>query len=234
LWHPIEIDGRVLAAMVAIMAWPAVALWRAPGAGRRAVGWVALIAVAGGVELFAHPYMLSAGSMENTLMKGDYVLTQNLTWKLGRTPQDGDVVMIRYPIDPRQTFVKRVVGVPGDRLRLVNKQLYRNGSPLAEPYAIHKTSYVDNYRDNFPAEPNMRLAEFAQDMLERHVVNGEVVVPPRKYFVLGDNRDDSLDSRYWGFLGRADILGSPVLIYESFDGPQTALHLRWNRVLRPL
>ncbi|MGO9260533.1 MAG: signal peptidase I [Bryobacteraceae bacterium] len=222
-----------LAAML-WMAWTAVALWRDPQASRRSVGWVAFLVVLAVCGVCLHPYYLSAGSMENTLLVGDCVMTENLTWSLGRTPKRGDVVMVRYPLDPKQIFIKRVVGVPGDRLHLVNKQLYRNGQPVVEPYAIHKTDYVDSYRDNFPSEPMPRLQSLAEGMLQNHVREGEVEVPPGRYFVLGDNRDDSLDSRYWGFIGRAAIVGSPILIYESFDGPQMATHMRWNRVLKLL
>jgi len=120
-----------------------------------------------------------------------------------------------YPVDRSQTFVKRVIGVPGDRIRIISKAVYRNGIALVEPYAVHKTDYEDSYRDNFPSEPNVRLPPSAADMLGKHIVSGDVVVPDRCYFVLGDNRDNSFDSRYWGFVGSDDLIGKPLLIYDS-------------------
>jgi signal peptidase I len=131
--------------------------------------------------------------------------------------QRGDVIVFRYPVDIKQTFVKRVIGVPGDHIRIVNKLVYLNGKPLREPYKVHKTFYLDSYRDNFPSEPNTRVDDRALDMLEKHVVNGEVVVPKDSYFAMGDNRDGSLDSRYWGFVPRENIIGKPLLVYWSFD-----------------
>jgi signal peptidase I len=113
--------------------------------------------------------------------------------------------------------VKRVIGVAGDRIKIVNKQVYRNGTPLEEPYKFHKTEYIDAYRDNFPGEPYVHLSEGALEMLEKHVVNGEVVVPPNMYFAMGDNRDNSLDSRYWGFVPRENIIGKPLIIYWSYE-----------------
>ncbi len=135
----------------------------------------------------------------------------------------GDIIVFRYPVDIRQTFVKRVVGIPGDRIKIVNKQVHLNGKPLNEPYKYHKTEYIDSYRDNFPGEPNTRLSESGTEMLTKHVVNGEVVVPPGAYFALGDNRDSSLDSRYWGFVPRENIIGKPVIIYWSYDAPTERL-----------
>src|SRR5271157_5980805 len=85
--------------------------------------------------------------------------------------------------------------------------------------AIQSTSYVDSYRDNFPAAPNRQLPAPALDMLENHVVDGEMVVPPGFLFAMGDNRDDSADSRYWGFVPRENIVGTPVIIYWSYDAP---------------
>ena len=87
----------------------------------------------------------------------------------------------------------------------------------------HKTEYIDSYRDNFPGEPNVHVAESAIDMLTNHVENGEVVVPPGYYFAMGDNRDSSLDSRYWGFVPRENIIGKPLIIYWSYDAPTEAL-----------
>ena len=113
--------------------------------------------------------------------------------------------------------MKRVIGVPGDRIRIVNKQVYLNGHKLDEPYKYHKTEYIDSYRDNFPSEPNVHVVDRAQDMLDNHVINGEVVVPPDSYFAMGDNRDSSLDSRYWGFVPRENIIGKPLIIYWSYD-----------------
>jgi signal peptidase I len=219
----------------------AIALWRHREAARFGAGWLAatIVLVLGAVAL--HPYAMAAGSMANTLLPGDYVLSENLSWRLGRTPHVGDVVQVHYPLDRQAIFIKRVVGVPGDRLRLAGKQLYRNGAPLVEPYAVHSTCYIDPYRDDFPAAPEFRLPGPALEMLENHVINGEVVVPPGAYFVLGDNRDDSLDSRYWGFVSRADIAGSPLLIYASYNlqpGAQaiagTVFNTRWNRLLKLL
>ena len=116
-------------------------------------------------------------------------------------------------------FVKRVIGVPGDRIRIENKQVYRNGKPIEEPYKYHKSDFFDSYRDTFPSEPNTSIDEGARQMLQKHVLNGEVVVPENAYFAMGDNRDHSLDSRYWGFVPRENIIGKPLIIYWSYDAP---------------
>ena len=87
--------------------------------------------------------------------------------------------------------MKRVIGVPGDHIRLVNKQVFRNGVSLNEPYVYHKSRYSDSYRDNFPSDPNVTPDRQPRDMLQNHVVNGEVVFPPDQYFAMGDNRDNS-------------------------------------------
>ena len=127
-------------------------------------------------------------------------------------------------MDIRQTFVKRVMGVPGDHIRLENKQVYLNGKQLNEPYMYNKTEYFDSYRDNFPGEPNVHVCTNRRRRCSRNnVQNGEVVVPPSHYFAMGDNRDSSLDSRYWGFVPRENIIGKPLIIYWSYDAPTEAL-----------
>ena len=174
--------------------------------------------------------------MEDTLLRGDSVLVRR--WPKPTIARE-DVVVFPYPNNPSEDYVKRIVGVPSDRLHIANKILYRNGAPAIEPYAIHKTTYVDAYRDNFPNQPNFPLQQLAQEMLSSHVVDGEVVVPAGKYFVLGDNRDDSVDSRYFGFVDAATILGKPILVYNSIDLPTSDTLLsqrrgcvRWNRLFR--
>jgi signal peptidase I len=172
-------------------------------------------------------FVIPTGSMEDTLLIGDHLLVDKLAYAPAGPlskhllPYDpikrGDIIVFRYPVDIRQTFVKRVIGVPGDHIRIVNKQVYRNGQKLTEPYKYHKIDYPDSYRDNFPGEPNMRVAEPALDMLQSHVFNGEVVVPQNSYFAMGDNRDSSWDSRYWGFVPRQNIMGKPLIIYWSYD-----------------
>jgi len=103
----------------------------------------------------------------------------------------------------------------------VNQQVYRNGVLLSEPYIYHKLGYIDAYKDNFPSDPGPNIQPacepFLRDMLENHVVNGEVVVPPDHYFAMGDNRDNSLDSRFWGFVPRENIIGKPLVIYWSYE-----------------
>ena len=179
-------------------------------------------------------FVIPTGSMEDTLLIGDHLLVDKLAFAppgplskhlLPYTDiKRGDIIVFRYPVDIQQTFVKRCMGVPGDHIRIVNKQVYLNGERLDEPYKYHKTDYVDSYRDNFPGEPNVSVDKRAMDMLQNHVENGEVVVPPNSYFAMGDNRDSSLDSRYWGFVPRENIIGKPLIIYWSYDAPTDELN----------
>jgi signal peptidase I len=172
-------------------------------------------------------FVIPTGSMEDTMLIGDHLLVDKLAYSpKGPVSQHllpytdvkrGDIIVFRYPEDIRQTFVKRVIGVPGDRIRLENKQLILNGKAANEPYKFHKSDYFDSYRDNFPSEPNMRVYPGAEEMLNKHVKENMVVVPPNSYFAMGDNRDSSLDSRYWGFVPRENIIGKPLIIYWSYE-----------------
>src|SRR6185312_7194742 len=184
---------------------------------------VTIILLLFGTTTLLQAFVIPSGSMEDTLLVGDHVLVDKLTYSPGGSvskyllPYEdvhrGDIIVFRYPVDIQQMFVKRCIGVPGDHIRIANKQLILNGKAENEPYAYHKTGYIDSYRDNFPAMPNVSIARPAQEMLTNHTVNGEVVVPPGEYFAMGDNRDWSLDSRYWGFVPRQNIIGKPLIIY---------------------
>jgi len=174
-------------------------------------------------------FVIPSASMEDSLLIGDHVLVDKLTFappgRLShyvlpyRDVRRGDIIVFRYPLNIKEDYVKRAIGLPGDRIRLVNKQLMLNGHLVNEPYVKHITSYTDTYRDNFPSSPSSSLPPSALDMLQNHVVNGELVVPPGFVFAMGDNRDDSLDSRYWGFVPRENIVGTPLIIYWSFEAP---------------
>jgi signal peptidase I len=171
-------------------------------------------------------FVIPTGSMESTLLIGDYLLVDKLSYAPHGTfsgsllpfteVKRGDIVVFRYPGNLKETFVKRVIGVPGDRIKMVQKQVWRNGKPIEEPYKQHTSPIDDPYRDNFPNPSYFQLSERAIEMLEAHVKNGELIVPPKSYFVLGDNRDNSLDSRFWGFVPRENIIGKPLLVYWSF------------------
>jgi len=186
-----------------------------------------------GTTTLVQAFVIPTGSMEDTLLIGDHLLVDKLAYSPPGPAsryilpysdvKRGDIIVFRYPVDIQQTFVKRCIGVPGDRIRLENKQLILNGKPMIEPYVYHKTEYLDSYRDNFPNEPQMHMVDSGNDMLLNHVRNGEVVVPPGYYFAMGDNRDSSLDSRYWGFVPRDNIIGKPLIIYWSYDAPTEAL-----------
>jgi signal peptidase I len=112
-----------------------------------------------------------------------------------------------------------VIGVPSDHIKVVDKAVYRNGKQLNEPYARHVFPGLEPYRDNFPSEPYGPVYDRAREMLAAHVTSGELVVPPGNYFAMGDNRDNSLDSRYWGFVPRENIIGKPLVIFWSYDAP---------------
>ena len=203
-------------------------------------------------------YVIPSGSMEGNLLVGDHVLVDRTAYAdpgaIGRRimpyrdVQRGDIIVFTYPQDVRQIYVKRVIGVPGDRIHTENGRVIRNGHPLAEPYIQRIAAYADAYRDNFPQPPSAATLPLGRDMLEHHVVDGEVVVPPGTLFALGDNRDNSEDSRYWGFVPRGYVLGKPLVVYWSFDAPgedlkewnvghvvDVATHFftrtRWNRML---
>jgi signal peptidase I len=164
--------------------------------------------------------------MEDTLLVGDYLLVDKAS--LGppgqwqpllpyRAIRRGDIVVFRYPVDPAQHFVKRVIGLPGDRVHLWHSRLYINGRAVVEPYVVFKEHFPDEFRDNFPRGNwvNENISVSWANRLRSLVEDGELIVPQGQYFVLGDNRDQSLDSRYWGFVPRENIIGRPLLIYFS-------------------
>ena len=187
-----------------------------------------------GTTTLVQAFVIPTGSMEDTLLIGDHLLVDKLAYAPEGSiskyllpyerPKDGDIIVFRYPVDISQTFVKRVVGVPGDHIKIVEQQVYRNGTKLTEPYVVHKSPYGDSFRDNFPnSEVNFTLLDRGREMLATNVVNGEVVVPPDSYFAMGDNRDNSLDSRYWGFVPRENIIGKPLIIYWSYNASTESL-----------
>jgi len=212
-----------------------------------------------GTTTLVQAFIVPTGSMESTVLIGDHLLVDKLSYAptdpitkhlLPYTePKRGDVIVFRYPMDIRQNFVKRVIGVPGDHIHIVDKVVYVNGKPLTEPYTQHIDPRVEPYRDNFPSQPYGPVADRAQEMLANHVQNGELVVPAENYFAMGDNRENSLDSRYWGFVPRENIIGKPLVIFWSYDAPteewagDSGSHYldlaknfftktRWNRTLK--
>ncbi len=201
--------------------------------------WIALAVLTFVFPQFCRAYVIASASMADTLLTGDQVLVLPLT----KAPVRGEIVQFRYPADRAQMFLKRVVAVGGDRVRLRDKQLIVNGTPVNEPYATYRTGFTDEFRDNFPAAPTINLPAAWQEQLRANTMNGELIVPAGKFFVLGDNRDESLDSRYFGFLEQGDLTGRPVLVYFSAvktdSGTQSPvlLHpsrIRWDRIFKGL
>jgi signal peptidase I len=211
----------------------------------------------------AQPFVIPTASMHNTLLTGDHLIVDKLAYappgavSKHLLPYEdvkrGDIIVFRHPTLVSVDYVKRCIGLPGDHLKLVDKQVFINGKPLYEPYVIHQED-SSSYRDNFPrGEPEYtsdpKMAERAHAMLQDDVVNGELVIPPEFYFAMGDNRDDSLDSRYWGLVPRDNIEGKPLVIFWSYDANTEDLkdynlhHLfdlathffsktRWNRTFK--
>jgi signal peptidase I len=174
-------------------------------------------------------FQIPSESMENTLLIGDYLLVDKLRYGADgpwsyvvpyQPVERGDIVVFHYPVNPAQHFVKRVIGLPGDRIRLVNKQVFINGEPLKENYTRFSSPVRNLYRDDFPQVDRIDPGEDSRwyTRMKEVVRRGELTVPKGEYFVLGDNRDESLDSRYWGLVPRENILGRPLLIYWSLRG----------------
>ncbi|MDH3457900.1 MAG: signal peptidase I [Gemmatimonadota bacterium] len=222
-------------------------------ASQSAKEWIKSIAIALVIWFFVRSLLVEAfripsGSMENTLQIGDFLFVNKALYGaeiplLGtrlpafREPDRLDIVIFNSPEEPGINVVKRVVGMPGDTISMAGGDLYVNGRPSEEPYAVKSTTAYD------PVDPRMRdwqLRYLAQGRDHQTYVPtlknwGPLVIPPDSFFVMGDNRDNSYDSRYWGFLGRDRVQGRPLFIYYSFD--RTGLmplpfltNIRWNRI----
>jgi len=178
------------------------------------------------VTFLTQAFTIPSESMEQTLLIGDYLLVDKLCYGGGgiwsrllpyRKVQRGDIVVFHYPVNPAQDFVKRVVALPGDRIRLVNKQVFINGVLQKEGFAQFITRIRNPYRDDFPRTdaPDYGVDARWWKQMPKLVEDHQLIVPEGHYFVLGDNRDDSQDSRYWGFVPRENIIGRPLVIYWS-------------------
>ena len=170
--------------------------------------------------------------MEKTLLIGDHLLVNIFifgghgAWYEKFLPyrslQRGDIIVFKYPYLDHPHYVKRVIGLPGDHLKLVDQQVYINGQLLNEPYVVHDPSVpYDPFNYSFPPLRDqmipLNVINEWRPQLRKYVQGDEMVVPPGKYFAMGDNRDHSQDSRYWGFVDRDAIMGHPFFIYWSVD-----------------
>ena len=182
-----------------------------------------------GTTTLLQAFVVPTGSMENTVLIGDHMFVDKLAYApAGHVAnrllpysdvKRGDIIVFRYPVNIRENYVKRVIGLPGDRIRIVEKQVLVNGKPLVEPYKVLIPSQGSTYLNNFPRVPDIAIEPRGVDMLRNNVVNGELLVPEGQYFAMGDNRDNSADSRFWGFVPRENIVGKPLIIFWSYDAP---------------
>ena len=189
-----------------------------------AILWAVILALAIRTCL-VQSFKIPSGSMEDTLLVGDYLLVNKFIFGIKvpftdlrlpalRAPKQGDVIVFKYPEDRSKDFIKRVIGVPGDEVQIRDKQVYVNGVPYKNPHEVHKDSHVlsstSNPRDNM----------------------SPIRVPADSYFVMGDNRDNSYDSRYWGFVKKSDLVGLAIIKYWSWDHDKWTV--RFQRIGRPI
>jgi signal peptidase I len=189
-----------------------------------------------GTSFVVQAFKIPSASMEGTLLIGDHLLVNKFifggsgAWYEKVLPyrplERGDIIVFKYPYADHQHFVKRVIGLPGDRLKMVDQQMFVNGKPLNEPYVVHDHDQLANYdpfNTSFPPRRDQMISQQVvtesgwRETLRSYVQGDEIVVPPGKLFAMGDNRDHSSDSRYWGFVDRSAIMGRPFLIYWSVD-----------------
>ena len=169
-------------------------------------------------------FKIPSGSMEPTLEIGDHILVNKFIYGIKvpftrlsfwpwEQPRRGDVIVFIYPLEPEKDFIKRVIGVPGDTVKIVNKKLFINGAEAPDSHAVYKDG------------PPLPLGD-----AQKRDNFGPITVPPGKLFVLGDNRDRSLDSRFWGFVPLEDVKGRAFIIYWSWNHQET--NVRWKRLGR--
>ena len=170
-------------------------------------------------------FKIPSGSMKQTLQVGDHILVNKFVYGVKipylqkviipvKKPRRGDIIVFKYPVEPEKDFIKRVVAIPGDTVEGRDKQIYVNGQPLAEQYAIKTDPHI--YPKGLQARDNF----------------GPISVPENALFVMGDNRDQSFDSRFWGFVDMKVVSGKAFMIYWSWD--KDRFGVRWNRIGRIL
>jgi signal peptidase I len=220
-----------------------------------------------GTTFIVQAFKIPSQSMEPTLLVGDHLLVNKFIfggrghWYDHILPyreiRRGDIIVFKFPFQDHPHYVKRVIGIPGDHIKIVDQQVYVNGKRISEPYVVRDPGApYDPFGDNFPPKSAQYLQSNMQpewsDEIFQYIHDAEIVVPPDRYFAMGDNRDHSWDSRYWGFVDHDAIMGRPVVIYWSVqsdreDGADrnvgswvvslldTILHLpsrtRWSRML---
>jgi len=189
-----------------------------------------------GTTFIVQAFKIPTPSMEDNLLVGDHLLVNKFVFGARGSLLDallplkpikrGDVIVFKYPKDLTKHYVKRAIGLPGDHIKIVDKQVYVNGVALNEPYKIHKAppgSYPDRFGDFFPPKPlggrvyHSVGGDEDPYWYEEYTKDGELVVPPNNYFAMGDNRDNSADSRFWGFVPREFIVGKGLIIYWSYE-----------------
>ncbi len=182
------------------------------------------------LTFLAQPMVIPSESMEHTLLVGDFLLMNRSAlapagiWQRilpYAEVERGEIVTFHSPLNSRDYLVKRVIGLPGDHIRIDNGQVQVNGRPLSEPYAAFEPTTANPYLDHFPtqvySDPGVEPGWWKT--LQQDTEQGELVVPAGQYFMLGDNRNHSRDSRYWGFVARSQIIARPLVIYFSLTRP---------------
>jgi signal peptidase I len=200
----------------------------------------------GGLSFFAHWAKIIVVSLALFIVirsLGDFLLINKLVYGAGipgsgvklpalHAPRRGDVIVFTYPVDPRLNYVKRIVGIPGDTLAMRDAELIRNGRPVSEDYIQRTPSEPDQSDDDFRWQKAYLVGNAAVENYHPSRNNwGPLVVPAHDYFVLGDNRDNSSDSRYWGFVADSLVRGQPLVVYYSY-APDTGDKLDWLTRLR--
>ena len=209
---------------------------------------ISLVLFVGIKTFLMEAFKIPSGSMERTLLVGDFLLVNKVVYGAEvplvhkrlpalRQPTRGDVIVFEWPKDRSKNFVKRLVGLPGDTLAMRDGVLIRDGVAVSEPYVSHSDPEADPVWEEFRWQSNF-LVKTAGAAVAYHPSRnnwGPLVVPESQYFVLGDNRDNSLDSRYWGFVPDSLLRGRPEVVYFSFspDSSQDLAwltHVRWARL----
>lgn len=194
-------------------------------------------------SFLVEPFRIPSGSLEPTLMTGDFIIVNKYDYGIrlpvihtklteGKMPARGDIMVFRWPQDPSVDFIKRVIGIPGDRISYINRELFINGKKIPQEYLKQTEAFDENGNE-------WQATEKVEDLfgVKHHIFIDpskpsldfqDKVVPEGMYFVMGDNRDDSADSRYWGFVPDENIVGKAMMVWMSWDKNQT--NVRWNRL----